>query len=189
MVWFIWRTDPQRVSAKSVAQRLVQLSRPAHLVWNPVTGQIVQSLSPTRAACGLPGHLNRQGRACVQIRVLGSVEEPFTESKMDGLDDILGWLDSWGVPRRWPAGPPLPYPLSIAAQGSMRVWAKGGHFGASQVPGASEGDPGAIDVQRIVGEQAVSLEVPRPRPGIENGSAPNGRRADPERYHHSRITP
>ncbi|MGW4640481.1 hypothetical protein ACWEN6_18245 [Sphaerisporangium sp. NPDC004334] len=192
MVWFIWPTDPQRVSAKSVAQRLVQISRPAHLVWNPVTGQIIQSLPPTRAACGLPGALNRQGRVCVQIRVLGSVEEPFTESKMDGLDDILSWLDSWEVPRRWPAGPPLPYPLSVAAQGSPRVWARGGHFGASQVPGASEGDPGAIDVHRIVGEPPASLDVPRPREGGANGAGrigADGRDVERDRYQHSPITP
>ncbi|MFC6085078.1 hypothetical protein [Sphaerisporangium aureirubrum] len=155
------------MSAKSVAQRLIQLKRPAHLVWNPVSGQIVQSLPPTRAACGLPGELNRHGRVCVQIRVLGSVDEPFTESKLDGLDDILAWLDSWHVPRRWPAGPPLPYPSSVAEQGSLRVWAKGGHFGNSQVPGTREGDPGPIDVHRIVGEHAEDLSVPRPREGRE----------------------
>ncbi|GII78426.1 hypothetical protein Sru01_34080 [Sphaerisporangium rufum] len=160
-MWFIWPTDPQRVSAKSVAQRLVQLGRPAHLTWNPVTGEIAQSLPPTRAACGLPGDLNRHGRVCVQIRVLGSVDVPFTESKLDGLDDILGWLDSWQVPRRWPAGPPLPYPHAMAASGTPRLWACGGHFGNSQVPGSREGDPGPIDVHRIVGPRDV--EVPRPR--------------------------
>jgi len=150
-----------------VAQRLVQIKRPAHLVWNPVSGQIMQSLPPTRAASGLPGDLNRHGRVCVQIRVLGSVEEPFTESKLDGLDDILDWLDSWGVPRRWPAGPPLPFPHSVAAQGSLRLWAKGGHFGNSQVPGSSEGDPGPIDVQRIVGTHGEPLDISRPRHDTE----------------------
>jgi hypothetical protein len=169
VVWFIWPTDPQRVSARSVAQRLVQIKRPAHLVWNPITGQIIQSLSPTRAASGLPADLNRHGRVCVQIRVLGSVEEPFTESKLDGLDDILGWLDSWGVPRRWPAGPPLAYPGSVAVQTSRRLWARGGHFGNSQVPGSVEGDPGPIDVHRIVGGQEGSLAVPRPREEMDRG--------------------
>ncbi|GAA0993390.1 hypothetical protein GCM10009555_083920 [Acrocarpospora macrocephala] len=161
VVWFIWPTDPQGISAKSVAQRLVQLNRPAHLVWNPVLGQIVQQLPPSRAACGLGGDLNRHGRACIQIRVLGSVQEPFTDSKLDGLDEILAWLDSWEVPRRWPAGPPLPFPHSLAGGGDGRLWARGGHFGHSQVPGAREGDPGAIDVRRILGTPA--LEVPRPR--------------------------
>jgi len=162
-VWFIWPNDPQVVSAKSVAQRLIQLERPSHLVWNPVTGEIVQVLPPMRAACGLAGDRGGNGRVCVQIQVIGSAREPFTDTKLDGLDEILAWLDSWGVPRLWPAGPPLPYPHSIVADRSARLWARGGHFGHSQVPGAREGDPGSIDITRIVGEDALGLEVPRPR--------------------------
>ncbi len=166
-VWFIWPADPLGVSAKSVAQRLIQLKRPAHLVWNPVTGQMAQSLPPMRAACGLDGDQGRHGRVCVQIRVLGSMHEPFTDGKLEGLDEILAWLDSWEVPRSWPAGPPLPFPHSLAADRSPRLWARGGHFGHSQVPGSFEGDPGPIDVGRIVGElcpaETPSFEVPRPR--------------------------
>lgn len=164
VVWFIWPTNPQGISAKSVAQRLVQLDRPAHLVWNPVRGEIVQQLPPSRAACGLSGELNRQGRACIQIRVLGSVEEPFTDTKLDGLDEILSWLDSWEVPRHWPAGPPLPYPHSLTSRGTTRLWSRGGHFGHSQVPGAVEGDPGAIDVTRLLRRHPPPpVEVPRQR--------------------------
>lgn len=162
-VWFIWPADPQGVSARSVAQRLVQVGRPAHLVWNPVSGHIVQSLPPTLAACGLPGELNGHGRVCVQIHVLGSVRTPFTDGKMDGLDEILGWLDAWNVPRRWPAGPPLPYPESMATERSGRLWAAGGHFGHSQVPGTSGGDPGAIDIERIAEYGPPGAQVPRPR--------------------------
>lgn len=163
VVWLLWPADPHGVSAKSAAQRLVQEERPAHLVWNPVNGQIVQSLPATRAACGLPGDLNRHGRICVQIRVLGSVHEPFTDTKMDGLDEILAWLDSWHIPRSWPAGPPLPYPHSVAAPRSGRAWASGGHFGHSQVPGTTEGDPGPIDIERIIGDGRSPVRVPLPR--------------------------
>jgi hypothetical protein len=165
VVWFVWPADPQCVSARSVAQRLVQLGRPAHLVWNPVTGQVVQSLPATLAALGLPGELNRHGRLCVQIHVLGSAHTPFTDGKMDGLDDILGWLDTWQVPRRWPAGPPLPYPDSLAAPRSVRMWAAGGHFGPSQVPGADGGDPGAIDVERIAEYGPPEPQASRPHAG------------------------
>lgn len=168
-VWLLWPADPHGISAKSVAQRLVQIGRPSHLVWNPVTGEIVQSLPATRAACGLPGDVNRHGRVCVQIRVLGSVHEPFTDSKMDGLNEILAWLDSWKIPRSWPAGPPLPYPHSVAAPRSGRAWATGGHFGLSQVPGTTEGDPGAIDITRITGDDGSSVRVPLPRVAL-NGA-------------------
>ncbi len=163
MVWLLWPADPHGVSAKSAAQRLVQIGQPAHLVWNPVSGQIIQSLPATRAACGLPGELNRHGRVCVQIRVLGSVHEPFTDTKMDGLDDILAWLDSWSIPRHWPAGPPLPHPHSIAAPRSRRTWAAGGHFAHSQVPETSDGGPGPIDIERIIGDGLSPVQVPWPR--------------------------
>jgi len=174
-VWLLWPADPQGISAKSVAQRLVQLGRPSHLVWNPVTGEIIQSLPATRAACGLPGDVNRHGRVCVQITVLGSVHEPFTDTKMDGLNEILAWLDSWKIPRTWPAGPPLPYPHSVAAPRSKRAWASGGHFGLSQVPGTTEGDPGAIDITRLTGDGRSPVQVPRPRAELNGGAeVPNG---------------
>ncbi|GLW24282.1 hypothetical protein [Microbispora triticiradicis] len=165
-VWFIWPADPHGVSARSVAQRLIHLRRPSHLVWNPVTGEIVQLLPPTLAGGALAADRGRNGRVCVQIHVIGSAREPFTDTKLDGLDDILAWLDSWGVPRRWPAGPPLPYPHSLAAERSRRLWARGGHFGHSQVPGTREGDPGSIDIARIIGEDAPGLEDALPRGGL-----------------------
>ncbi|MCT9930894.1 hypothetical protein N5079_11755 [Planotetraspora sp. A-T 1434] len=162
-VWFIWPADPHGVSARSVAQRLIQLKRPSHLVWNPVAGEIVQLLPPMRAASGLPPERGRNGRVCVQIRVIGSTHEPFTDTKLDGLDEILAWLDSWDVPRRWPAGPPLPFPHSLAAERSARLWARGGHYGHSQVPGECEGDPGSIDITRIVGDVPPEFALPHPR--------------------------
>ncbi|GLV52852.1 hypothetical protein TBS_34140 [Thermobispora bispora] len=163
VVWFIWPADPTAVSARSVAQRLLQLKCPSHLVWNPVTGEIAQMLPPTRAACGLPRERGRNGRVCIQIRVIGSSHEPFTDTKLERLDEILAWLDAWHVPRKWPAGPPLPYPHSLTAERSTRLWAQGGHFGHSQVPGAHDGDPGKIDITRIVGNGAPRLQLPAPR--------------------------
>ncbi|WP_202638133.1 hypothetical protein [Bailinhaonella thermotolerans] len=168
MVWLIWPVDPLSVTARSAAQRLNQRGIPAHLVWNPLNGEIVQTLPATRAACGLTAadrgeRINREGRVCLQIRVLGSVREPFTDGPMAGLDAILTWLDSWRVPRRWPAGPPLPHPHSLGCDRSRRLWARGGHFGHSQVPGTDQADPGAIDIRRITGPQTPVVEVPRPR--------------------------
>lgn len=167
VVWSIWPIDPRTVSARSVAQRLAQLDRPPHLVWNPVTGQLAQCLPVTAAARGLPGDLNRHGRVCVQIKVLGSAQVPFTDTRLHGLDEILAWLDTWHVPKRWPAGPPLPYPQSLVAERSGRAWARGGHFGHSQVPGAEEGDPGAIDIDRLLGAGEAEAAVPVPLPHEE----------------------
>ena len=122
VVWLTLGADPHAVSVWSAAQRLNQENRPTHLVWDPLTGDIAQLLPIVRAGCALgmpeyldyapdrlpahPAGVNREGRLCVQIGVLGSPREPFTSFQMIGLAAILGWLDSWQIPRRWPASRP-----------------------------------------------------------------------------------
>ena len=187
-VWQSLCADPRAVSARSAAQRLDQLGRPSHLVWNPLTGESVQLISIVRAARSLgrpegleppgpvghvdaapAGHadlppasaegylapMNTEGRLCVQISVVAFPWEPFTEGPMAGLQPILRWLDSWGIPRQWPAGRPAPFPHGHPASGTNRAWSRGGHFGASQVPGWTAAGPGAIDVELLHGRAAA----------------------------------
>ena len=106
---------------QSAAQRLVAEHRPCHLVWNPSTGEIAQLISVLRAGRALgapdrldwtpvrihrrPENVNAEGRVCVQIGVLALAAEPFTNGPLIGVEAIMSWLDSWGVPRRWPGGP------------------------------------------------------------------------------------
>jgi len=107
-VWLTLEADPRAVSVCSVAQRLIQENRPCHLVWDPLTGELAQLLPIVRAGCvlgtpenidyapdKLPYHqpgVNREGRLCVQIGVIGSPREPFTSYQMLGLGEILAWL-------------------------------------------------------------------------------------------------
>lgn len=173
-VWLTLGTAPGAVSVQSAAQRLISERRPCHLIWDPTTGDVVQLISVLRAgrALGAADHLdwapgrvrvnaenvNAEGRVCVQIGVLGHPGQPFTDGKLAGIEEIVSWLDSWGVCRRWPSGPPEGYrvdmPAAAAALADRRSrvqWARGGHFGASQVPGCDNAGPGAIDVDRITG--------------------------------------
>lgn len=167
-VWHTSENDPERISARSVAQRLIQEDHSAHLVWNPRSGDIVQMMPATRAAELLPRGVGREGRACLQIVVVAFAREPFTAGPLQGLERIVGWLDTWRVPRRWPAGPPLPFPQSCDAVRARRPWARGGHYGASQVPEADAYAPGGIDVSKITGpEPPVEIPRPRPAPGAE----------------------
>ena len=161
----------------SAAQRLVQENRPCHLVWDPLTGDIAQLLPIVRAGCalGTPENIdyapdllpyrrrevNREGRLCVQIGVLGSPREPFTSYQMIGLGEILAWLDSWQIPRRWPAGTPAPYRQATRSR-SRALWALGGHFGASQVPDCESVGPGGIDIDQIAGVGTLTRELPEP---------------------------
>jgi hypothetical protein len=181
-VWITLDADPQRVSARSAAQRLVQVGHPCHLVWNPLTGETVQLIPIVRAACSLgdPAGLRRQraadtrrdvranghlvpepedaaaevrneGRLCVQIGVVDFGWTPFTSGPMTGLSSILDWLDSWRIPRRWPAGRPAPFAHAHTAPRNRRLWACGGYFGVSQVPGSLAAGPGAIDIDQLAG--------------------------------------
>src|ERR1700676_3563580 len=182
-VWPPLGADPRCVSVCSAAQRLNSEDRPCHLVWDPLTGDIAQLLPIVRAGCalGTPEHLdyapdqlpyrsagvNTEGRLCVQIGVLGSAREPFTSFQMIGLGAILGWLDSWQIPRRWPAGAPAPF-RQLTRPRSRALWARGGHYGASQVPGCDSIGPGGIDINHLTSLDVVARERPEP-PGT-NGS-------------------
>jgi hypothetical protein len=179
-VWLTLGTAPGAVSVQSAAQRLISEGRACHLIWDPATGDVVQLISVLRAgrALGAPDHLdwkpgqfrshrdnvNAEGRVCVQVGVLGHPGEPFTSGTLIGVEAIVDWLDTWGVPRRWPAGRPEGYSVDLPATAteitdrrSRAQWARGGHFGASQVPTCNNAGPGAIDTDRLTG--------PHGRPG------------------------
>ena len=179
-VWLTLGTAPGAVSVQSAAQRLIGECRPCHLIWDPLTGQIAQLISVLRAGRALgaadhldwapdqvrthPENVNVEGRVCVQIGVLGHPGEPFTAGPLVGIEMIVSWLDSWGVSRRWPAGQPEAYRIemptataTIIEQRSRVAWARGGHFGASQVPGCDNSGPGAIDIDRITGPHGITV--------------------------------
>lgn len=180
-VWLTLGTAPRAVSVQSAAQRLVSECRPCHLIWDPLTGEIVQLISILRAGRALgapeqldcdsrlipvsPPDINAQGRICVQIGVLGHPAQPFTGGPMIAADRIVNWLDSWGVSRSWPAGQPADC-RATRSRRSRALWARGGHYGASQVPvcgNLSPGlSPGAIDIDRLTRSHAI--EVPSQRP-------------------------
>jgi hypothetical protein len=182
-------TAPGAVSVQSAAQRLIGERRSCHLIWDPVTGDVAQLISVLRAgrALGAADHLdwapgrvrsdsenvNAEGRVCVQVGVLGHPGQPFTGGPLVGIEMIVSWLDSWGVPRRWPAGRPEGYRIELPAAAAAVVdrrsrvaWARGGHFGASQVPGCENAGPGSIDIDRITGPRGIqgrARGLPAPR--------------------------
>jgi hypothetical protein len=197
-VWQTVGADPQVISARSAAERLSELGRASHLTWNPVNGEIIQMVSALRAGRslgepeglgqsgparaedqGLPGSaeaagpgwpatVNSEGRLCVQISVVAFAWDPFTSGPMTGLQHIMDWLESWGVQRLWPAGRPAAFPHGHAGGRSRRLWAQGGHFGASQVPSWTAAGPGAIDIGRLTGRDAAAgtgIRAPRDAAG------------------------
>ena len=112
---------------------------------------------------GLAG-VNNEGRVCAQIGVIGHGWAPFTTGPVQRAREIVSWLDSWHVARGWPAGYPAPFPgFARAGQRRRHDWARGGHFGASQVPGCSGSGPGAIDIERLTGPLTAQRGAPAPR--------------------------
>src|SRR5260370_42529338 len=88
---------------------------------------------------------------------------PFTYGPAAGAGEIVDWLDSWHISRRWPAGQPQAFPRGRDAPRSRNLWARGGHYGASQVPGGASAGPGAIDIEALTGALA-GLGAGRPAP-------------------------
>jgi hypothetical protein len=183
-VWLTLGCIPGAVSVQSAAQRLISEQRPCHLVWDPISGEVAQLVSVLRAARALgaadqldwapdrirvrPQNVNAEGRVCVQIGVLAVAVEPFTDGPLLGVEAIVSWLDSWGVARRWPSGPPG---CPAGRRGRSRAhWARGGHFGASQVPGCENAGPGAIDTDRLTGTHALAPRQ-RQRPAARSEAA------------------
>ncbi len=168
-VWHTTESDPHETSASSIARYLNRVNYQCHLVWNPISGEVVQIVSAHRAGRALENEsggveTNQQGRVCIQIEVVGRAEDPFTDGPCNGLSGILDWLDSWSIPPEFPAGEPLPYPDSYGNNGQRDVstWLdRGGHYGHSQVPENQHGDPGAIDTGRILNEEDVLKTVLR----------------------------
>ena len=190
VVWQTLGADPRIVSATSAAQRLGELGRACHLVWNPFQGGIAQLIPIVRAGrlLGRPEGLNgtppswpdaevtprevedanAEGRLCAQICVVAFAWQPFTFWPLTGLQQILDWLDTWGIPRRWPAGPPASFPDGLATPGSHRLWSRGGYFGASQVPDLPAAGPGAIDIGRLTGAGGRGDRMPAPQAKIRD---------------------
>jgi hypothetical protein len=284
VVWLVLHADPMTVSARAATEHLIQLGRPPHLVWNPLSGEVTQLIpavragralgwaggprwgpgtagpgwgpgpgagqpgwdtgcgwvqGPARAGSGAPGQdwagdsdwkeqqdwthsqdraqqpdwaqdqdwaqdpgwthgadwtpgigwthgagqrplpaaepaappardglagVNNEGRVCVQIGVIGHAWAPFTEGPVLRVREIVSWLDSWHVARGWPAGRPAPC-RDAGGPGHQRRrdWARGGHFGASQVPGCSGAGPGAIDTEQLTGPLSGQRGTPAHR--------------------------
>ena len=229
-VWLPVHANPLVLSARAVAERLITLGWPSHLVWNPVSGDVAQLIPAVRAGRALgwpdsqgwldgPGWLdqtgqapdadwrraplssaaeptapaardglaaiNTEGRVCVQIAVLSQVWWPFTEGPAERLAEIVHWLDSWQVPRGWPAGRPARFPDTGAAadrRPHRAAWPAG-----PKRPGPARADG-------VTGPRAVILppsrcraarRLPRAtstwtgRAAISPGSGPPGRAARP----------
>ncbi|WP_052390410.1 peptidoglycan-binding domain-containing protein [Streptomyces sp. NRRL B-24484] len=164
-----------------------------HLLWDPFTGRVMQFFSATsrsKSVINAPGGVetNRKGNVCIQIESLffpycqvnGKVYPTLADTPCIGLDRIMAWLRSWGVPDVWPMGEPTWTPRRDAA-----VWDRAsGHYGHSQVPENDHNDPGPMP--SLFGT-AAPVPAPAP-PARSTGPAWPGRYLrDPTRGSDARM--
>jgi hypothetical protein len=137
-----------------------------HILWDPFTGRFTQFFAATsrsKSVVNLPGGVetNRQGDICIQIeslffpycRVNGKVYPTLADTPCLGLDKLMAWLRSWGVPDVWPMGEP-----TWKASRSAAIWdAQSGHYGHSQVPENEHTDPGPMP-------RLFAVPAPKPTP-------------------------
>jgi hypothetical protein len=176
--WHTTEDDPHQKSALQVAEYLRSVDYCSHIVWNPVSGDVVQMIPADRAARALRNEdggvqTNRHGQVNIQVEVVGRAAQPFTDGPMVGRHAVVEWLRSHGIPDVWPAGQPLAYgpderrpgvnPAAYGkANGTRDSWHAGGHFGHSQVPENHHGDPGRIDVHKLLSAPQEDA-MPEPR--------------------------
>lgn len=130
-----------------------------HLLWEPFTGEVAQffpadsrslSLQNATDSKGNQVRTNRTGRYCIQIETVFTAGEivngkryaTVRDTPCKGLDQIMAWLRSLGIPDVWPGGAPTGFVRDTV---SAEMWANtGGHYGHNQVPGNSHVDPGPM---------------------------------------------
>jgi len=144
VVWHTTENDPAKTTAANIAKYLLGSGNTVHLVWHPLTGEMVAMIPANRGGKGLENHpggveTNRAGTYVIQIEVVGRASQPFTSGPCVGLPKIQAWLASLGVPAVW----------SGTEDRSTVNWAKGGHFGHMDVPENSHTDPGRVDKTKL----------------------------------------
>jgi len=152
-----------------------------HLVWDPFTGRIAQFFSATsrsKSVINAPGGVetNRKGNVCIQIETLffpycqvnGKVYATVADTPCVGLDRIMAWLRSWGVPDVWPMGAP-----DWNSHRNAAVWdSQAGHYGHSQVPENDHTDPGPMPGIFAVGPAPQPVPQPAPAPAPQPSAPP-----------------
>jgi Putative peptidoglycan binding domain len=144
-----------------------------HVIWDPFTGRIAQFFSArsrSKSVVNAPGGVetNRKGDFCAQVEILffpycrvnGRVYATVADTPCVGLDRIMAWLRSWGVPDVWPMGAP-----DWSSHRSSAVWdSQSGHYGHSQIPENDHTDPGPMPALFAASPQPAPQPAPAPNP-------------------------
>lgn len=125
-----------------------------HLLWDPFSGEIAQFFPADSRSLSLQNagtvRTNRTGAYCIQVETVftegetvgGKKYATVRDTPCKGLDAIVTWLRTLGIPDVWPGGAPTGFARDTV---SLDTWTgRGGHYGHNQVPGNSHVDPGPM---------------------------------------------
>jgi nucleoid-associated protein YgaU len=144
VVWHSTENDPAVTTASTIAAFLDRVNFSVHLVWNPLHGGIVQAIPANRYGRGLQEFgfaTNTEGNPCIQIEVVGFAAHPFTGGPCRGLDRIMNWLRSFGIPDVFPSG--------VSGNRDRQTWQRAGHFTHAVTPDNDHTDPGLINPRKL----------------------------------------
>lgn len=152
-----------------------------HLLWDPFTGEVAQLFPADSRSLSLQNagdvKTNRTGSYCIQIETVFTANETVNGKKYatvrdtpcKGLDQIMAWLRSLGIPDVWPGGAPAGFTRDTV---SMDTWlTRGGHYGHNQIPGNSHVDPGPMP--NLFAASPTPTPPPTKAPAFPVGIKPN----------------
>jgi hypothetical protein len=175
----VWHTVEAPAGKDSTFASMIRVltgkSAEPQVLYDPVTDRLGQFIPLDLSGRALKNDgatkTNRTGRVCIQIEVMGYSAHPFTDTWKPGPNfrNLMAAIRSWGIPDAWPSGPPPKY---IDGRGnvpaderSRTIWlGKAGHYGHSQVPGNSHGDPGAINTSKLFAAAKTTAPTPAAPP-------------------------
>jgi hypothetical protein len=143
VVWHSTENDPANTFAASIAAFLDRKNFSVHLVWNPVSGVIVQTIPANRYGRGLQEFgfpTNTMGSPCIQIETVGFAAHPFTKRPMPDSGRIMDWLRSLTSGQ---------VPVRRRETATVETWARGGHFTHAVAPDSDHTDPGRINPKKL----------------------------------------
>lgn len=136
-LWAISGDDPRKTSATQVAQRMnIRMTQP-NLIWNPLTGEMVEMIRGTRE-----NRLHHATRKMFTILVVADHEVAFTDYPDQNLLEILERIPGT-IPNVWPMGPP-DFPIFTTPPVPITP----GHYTEDQVLTNGK-SVGRIDIRRL----------------------------------------
>lgn len=148
ITWDALRADGSQPAFGAVGLYLETMQYCPNIMWNPFTGEILQYY-PANVGGRALKYNNQDGRVCIQVEVFfspgcvvdGRKYNTVADTPLKGFGTLVSWMETWGVPRRWPMGSPQ-------WQGNSRdvgIWnGNAGHYGHCNSPGDTHTDPGPM---------------------------------------------